>query len=74
MEEIARRDRDYGELTERMRQLRSQISNLESQIARERSTRSLAWPKPEKRMPEKDVLGEFNVGMDEPWFVAVHQE
>lgn len=75
------RDQVRDALTAENQQLREKLEGsvrhgdaLGYELVKLKAERSLAWPKPERRMKERDVLGEFDVPIDEPWFVAVHQE
>lgn len=75
------RDQVRDALTAENEQLRKKLESsvqhgdaLGYELVKLKATRALAWPKPERRMKEKDVLGEFDVPIDEPWFVAVNQE
>jgi hypothetical protein len=62
-----------GELEKQNHALRAQLRETEARL-KTPPNRALAWPKPAQRMEASDLLGEFDVPLDEPWYAAVHQE
>lgn len=47
---------------------------LEKRVKELEVERAVAWPKPARRLNERQVLGNFNVPMDHPLWTALHQE
>ena len=78
LEKDQREAHAMGQMMETLREKRMRAGNafqgLERELAAERVKRAVAWPKPERRMTEREVLGQFDVEMGDPFWTAIHQE
>jgi hypothetical protein len=63
-----------AEMADQLRQVKQRLSDTEWELRKANDARKLTWPKPERRMEAREVADEFSVALEEPWYVALHQE
>jgi uncharacterized coiled-coil protein SlyX len=73
-ETLAKIEKDNRQVDEMVTRMREQRDTAQAYAREVAAKRAVAWPKPERRMTEREVLGQFDVEMGDPFWTALHQE